>query len=201
MKEFKIFYPLKNPSRVVQTFGENPEYYSKNIPGLKAHNGWDIVGNHNQKVRATHDGEVVYAGVDSKEGWGVVLRTTEKFDYGAPLSFTAINEVYFKTIYWHLIKEIPVKVGQKVKAGDVIGYADNTGFSTGDHLHFGLKPQQKGENDWTWFNIENENGYFGAIDPAPYFNNYCAEDAQLVISIYSKIAEILKLIINLFFKK
>ena len=197
MKKFSIFYPLKNPSLLIQKFGENPEYYSKNIPGLKAHNGWDIWGAYNQKVRATHDGEVVYAGVDSKEGWGVVLRTIETFDY--PI----INEtgVYFKTIYWHLIKEIPVKVGQKVKAGDVIGYADNTGFSSGDHLHFALKPQEKGENDWTWWNIENANGYFGAIDPAPYWNNYYAEDAQLVISIFSKIAEIFKIIINLLLKK
>ena len=66
----------------------------------------------------------------------------------------AIIKAHAKTIYWHLIKEIPVKVGQKVQAGDVVGYADNTGFSTGDHLHFGLKPQEKGENDWTWVNIE-----------------------------------------------
>ena len=50
-----------------------------------------------------------------------------------------------------------------------MGTADNTGCSTGAHLHFGLKPIAQGENDWTWTNSEQTNGYFGAIDPAPYF--------------------------------
>lgn len=42
------------------------------------------------------------------------------------------------TSYMHLSK-ITVRVGQKVVAGQVIGYTGNTGNSTGAHLHFSLK--------------------------------------------------------------
>lgn len=52
-------------------------------------------------------------------------------------------------IYGHL-NDFTVKSGQYVHSGDVLGHAGNTGFSTGSHLHFGLK----------------ENGHF--IDPSEY---------------------------------
>ena len=31
-----------------------------------------------------------------------------------------------------------------------------------------MKPVQKGEDAWTWFNIAQGDGYNGAIDPTPY---------------------------------
>ncbi|MEW5569623.1 M23 family metallopeptidase [Rossellomorea marisflavi] len=41
-------------------------------------------------------------------------------------------------IYGHL-SEFNVVEGQHVSAGDLIGLSGNTGFSTGAHLHFGVK--------------------------------------------------------------
>ena len=188
--KLELWYPIK-PFKITQSFGANPEYYAKNIPGLKAHNGLDLQATHGQMVRAAHDGVVVNAGIpDSKEGYGVVLRTLQPFEYrGAD---NLIQEVYFKSIYWHLLPTIPVKSGQTVKVGDLIGFADNTGFSTGDHLHFGLKPIYPGEQEWEWYNLEDKNGYFGAINPEPYFNGYYAEDAQKVKSILNQIISLLK---------
>lgn len=179
MRKLQLFFPVK-PWIVSQPFGVNGDYYRRNGIDIKGHSGLDIPCARNTPIRAAQDGEVSYAGVDSKEGYGVVLRTLEPFEYKD-------EECFFKTIYWHVIKDIPVKVGQRVRAGDIIGYADSTGFSTGDHLHFGLKPQLKGESDWTWANLEQDNGYMGAIDPVPYLNNFYAEDYR---TIFMKIQEI-----------
>ncbi len=44
----------------------------------------------------------------------------------------------YLTIYGHMM-DFKVKAGDKVQAGDVIGQSDNTGNSTGPHLHFELR--------------------------------------------------------------
>lgn len=43
-----------------------------------------------------------------------------------------------RTGYKHLSK-LNVRVGQRVKKGDLIGWSGNTGASTGPHLHFDLR--------------------------------------------------------------
>lgn len=163
---FTLFYPVK-PLYINQPFGVHPEVYGQF--GLNGHNGLDMKAIHGQSVFAAHDG-ICYPEIDNNGGNGVILQTEIPFDYKG-------ISAYFKTIYWHLIKaNAVVKTGQHVKAGALLGYADSTGFSTGDHLHFGLKPQLWNENNWTWYNVEQHNGYLGAINPTPYFNHMYAID-------------------------
>ena len=192
MPRLELWYPLDNWF-VTQGFGQCNygvcDFY-KSI-GLKGHNGMDCAASHGQIVRAAHDGVVTFAGEDGSSGVGVVIRTHDKRQYG-------LDGAYFKTIYWHLKKDgVKVKVGQSVKVGDVIALADNTGHSTGDHLHFGLKPVYKGEQDWEWWNVAQENGYKGAIDPQQYFNGFFAKDARTVTQTYNDIIKLLQQVVGL----
>lgn len=170
MEKLKLYYPVK-PYVLNQGFGlclaTVCDFY-KSL-GLKGHNGEDMYAPDGTIVRASHDGVVTFAGEDGAGGLGVVIRTHNKFAYGQ-------TEAYYKTIYWHLKKDsIVVKVGQSVVVGDVVGLADNTGVSSGSHLHFGLKPVYQGEAEWQWWNAEQENGYKGSIDPSPFWTGEHAE--------------------------
>lgn len=184
MKPFQIYYPIK-PYTVTQKFGEtaNLQYYKDNGIIFNGHNGIDMTAKHGQPIYAAHDG-IAYYEVDEDQGHGVILRNEELSDYLG-------SQVYMKTIYWHMVDsskepqyESPVekyrdltKQGMPVKAGDLLGYANSTGLSTGDHLHFGLKPTLPSEPDWQiGSNLVPDNGYQGAIDPTPYFNGLYAED-------------------------
>jgi hypothetical protein len=182
----KLFYPV-SPVYITQKFGETAflDYYKKNGINIPGHNGIDFATKHGQKIYASHDGEAFYE-IDGSQGHGVVLRTLEPVEYNG-------QKVYMKTLYWHLCDshkepEFPSPVepytnlngnGLKVKAGDVIGYADSTGLSTGDHLHWGLKPCLPGEPKGTFYNVLQNNGMYGAIDPTPFLNG---KEASKILS-------------------
>lgn len=171
--KFKISKPVE-PFIITQQFGVNGDYYRANGVNIKGHNGIDLRAYHGQPVYATHDGLALYQ-VDNNQGHGVVIISKESFDFEN-------RQTPFKTIYWHLCSasmdggkyQSPIanKGAVDVKKGDLIGYADNTGFSKGDHLHFAVKPLAKtGENLYTWGPIDPTNGYNGCVDPLPYFED------------------------------
>ena len=189
MKRLTLYYPIK-PWFVAQGFGQNLVPLYKEL-GMKGHNGLDLPGPDGRPIYASHDGQVVFAGEDGSAGSGVVIRTIEPYSYADGMS-------YFKTIYWHLKPNIPIKAGTLVKAGDLIGYCDTTGTATGPHLHFGLKPVYQGEREWDWANTEQNNGYHGAIDPIPYLTGgYYAQDLPLVLGIMRALVEALKKLISI----
>lgn len=171
--KLKIAYPV-TPFHLNQGWGVNGAYYRTNGINIDGHNGWDFQAYHGQPVYATHDGTAFYE-VDAQGGNGVVIVSNQAYDYKN-------GQAFFKTIYWHLCdpdKEpkytSPVyaygqaeghdpRKGMSVKKGDIIGFADSTGLSSGDHLHFGLKPIKSGQAPVTgdapdlgigsWVNIE-----------------------------------------------
>ena len=83
------------------------------------HTGLDLHGETGDPVRATADGTVTSAGWSG--GYGRVV----DIDHGNGLT----------TRYGHL-STIDVRVGQSVKAGQIIGKVGSTGRSTGPHLHY-----------------------------------------------------------------
>jgi murein DD-endopeptidase MepM/ murein hydrolase activator NlpD len=84
-------------------------------------------------IYAAHDGEVVWIKDDSKVGG----RNKKKYwNFGNRIVIKHKNGEY--TAYEHLKhKGALVKVGRKVRKGQIICYSGNTGWSTiGPHLHF-----------------------------------------------------------------
>ena len=188
-----LSYPLNSPV-ITQVFGANSQFYSDpKFGGIIGHNGIDFKSYLGQPIYATHDGIASYQ-VDNSQGHGVVIISKDNT---------------FKTIYWHLCN--PEKYPQfqspiankgfvSVNNGDLIGYADNTGASTGTHLHFGLKMVAQGENNWTWYNLNQNNGYLGAIDPLPYFDYSTPFQIELMkkqISLLTKVVELSKKLLGL----
>jgi murein DD-endopeptidase MepM/ murein hydrolase activator NlpD len=142
---FQLLLPVRDVS-VTQPFGVNYLDFYANLK-MKGHNGIDFKARNGCPVLAAHGGIVSDCGTDSGGGNYVELDSAEGY----------------RTIYYHL-KSIGVSKGHGVSAGFVIGTADNTGvYTTGDHLHFGLKEIKNGAT------INKDNGYNGAIDPAPFF--------------------------------
>lgn len=79
--------------------------------------------------------------------------------YGNSVVIKHDNDYY--TLYGHLyVINTSLKVGDTVKAGQVIGIMGNTGSSQGTHLHFGVYRTTSAFNYRT-----------GAIDPAQFFND------------------------------
>jgi murein DD-endopeptidase MepM/ murein hydrolase activator NlpD len=83
------------------------------------HTGIDFRGNIGDPIYATAAGRVTKAGWDG--GYGQMV----EIDHGEGLA----------TRYGHM-SQIDVTVGEKVRAGQVIGHIGTTGRSTGPHLHY-----------------------------------------------------------------
>jgi len=142
-----MLYPLKDKFYITQGFGENHQIYKQF--GLNGHNGIDF----RTKFPDTPQGKrYVYSSKDGK-----VSEITNQGSKGYGLYIRLSHEGNEQTIYGHLARVYIVK-GQQVKKGQRIGLTDNTGFSTGAHLHFGYRPNG--------FNYNN--GYKGYIDPMPF---------------------------------
>ena len=124
-------WPLKVGGYITSEYGwrRNPVYKRR----MEFHRGIDIASWPSAPVVATADGTVISAGWMS--GYGLTI--TIQHAYG------------FKTYYAHLSK-IKVRVGKKVKKGEVIGYLGRTGFTTGYHLHYEVRVGIESVNPWEY---------------------------------------------------
>ena len=181
-----LFQPVK-PFTVFQGFGENqacidiatgkkviacnglnpPTGYKSVYSQMKGHSGLDVFAKRWQPCYASQDGIVEEVVTEEARGLGLGIITHDMY----PCKETGLDE-HFKVRYWHFIA-MNVEKGDLVKVGDLIGYCDSTGYSSGDHLHFELKPVRKNSKG-VWYNILQDNGFFGAIDPTPYMEDIFA---------------------------
>jgi len=204
-----LYYPVK-PFHVNQHFGENipcvkdfgmptqtivmgadnnicPIGYSKLYAafGMSGHNGTDLQAGE-QNVYAGCAGTVIEKQTVPARGLGLGILTDVKVD------LDGLGSHYMKMRYWHL-KSFTVEVGDHVSAGQIIGVSDNTGYSSGDHLHFEGDPMDKdaGGHPNLAF-VDGVIGGFkviaGAIDIEPYFNGQYAQDINATLLASDQIA-------------
>ena len=101
----------------------------------KLHTGIDFGARTGTPIYATGAGKVTKVSTSSY-GYGKQI----EIDHGFGL----------KTKYAHL-SEFKVKVGQRVKRGEMIAYSGNTGTSSGPHLHYEVHKNRKKVNPIHYF--------------------------------------------------
>jgi hypothetical protein len=119
---------VKTMFRITSKFGSTESFRSA------PHRGLDFAMPEGTELRAIQEGTIRVADYGSTNAGKTVFIEGED------------GKTY---IFGHL-KDFAVESGQKVHVGDLLGHSGSTGFSTGPHLHLGIK----------------EGGQF--IDPAPY---------------------------------
>ena len=100
--------------------------YKRFHPILKqyrAHLGVDFAAPTGRKIWSTADGKVIHKGRKGGYGHTVIVQHSNGY----------------RSLYAHLSKySSRIKIGTRVKQGDLLGYVGTSGRSTGPHLHFGL---------------------------------------------------------------
>lgn len=107
MEKERWAYPLPG-AKVISPYG-----------GSRRHSGVDLKTRPNDEIHAAFDGTVTRSGTHYGYGLCIVIRHANGLE----------------TLYSHQSKNL-VKVGDKVKAGQVIGLTGRTGRATTEHLHF-----------------------------------------------------------------
>lgn len=134
--------------------------------GMLGHNGVDMGCPIGTPVFASYDGVVNEIETEPARGLGIGTITENKVWF---IPGRIDKLCYAKLRYWHLNK-ILVKMGDKVKQGQIIAEADNTGYSTGSHLHFELKECDY-DGQGKLYNTMQGNGYFGAVNPMNFMED------------------------------
>jgi len=154
---YAVKYGMKAYSPIAKGFWYNhyDDFGNSRTYGFsRRHLGNDLMGSVGSPIIAVESGIVEAAGWNQYGGWRIGIR-----------SFDGMRYYY----YAHLRKDRPyaaqIKVGQTVKAGDVIGYMGRTGYSRTEnvnniktvHLHFGMqiifdKSQEDGNGE-IWIDV------------------------------------------------
>ncbi len=187
----KVYRPIKN-SYKSQGFGENKAmakldsngraiqpYIIKAIPNTGVPAGWTNFYNtmgmkgHNGEDWYAYDGMPLYFPVDYDGGWW--SKNASDLDGGLGVDVISKNQIvidgektYVKFRFWHLKEGYAMN---DVKLGYLIGLCDNTGASSGSHLHWAMKPCDKEGNS-----TMKNNGYYGGVDFSPYYEDHFVLD-------------------------
>ncbi|WP_027891770.1 M23 family metallopeptidase [Calidithermus chliarophilus] len=110
-------YPLPGHTRITSYFGNRRNPFGGRR--YEFHDGLDFSAPYGTPVHATAPGVVIQAGWNGPFGQSITL------DHGYG----------YRTLYGHLSR-LGARVGQRLEAGEVLGWVGSTGRSTGAHLHY-----------------------------------------------------------------
>lgn len=183
---FKL--PIRSLTKpiITQLWGNTSynEWYKANGIGSPYHNGLDLaIGTPRQTYgtpvvcpfKEAEVYNVIFTNPISTKGNGVYIQAIE-------------GQIMYRMIAWHT-GEIEVKIGDKIKEGDILCYIGNSGLSgtvlpngtvenadlskdpwAGAHLHLMLSIYIK-DALGNWNLLEENNGVGGWIDPLRYFDH------------------------------
>ena len=126
-----VVTPLRGD--VLTAFSMEELVYSPTLGDWRTHNGVDIAADAGTEVCAAADGEVYTVYEDDSMGYTVVIR----------------HDGGYLTRYASLSQDIPVKSGDTVSAGQVIGYVGDSALvetTLGSHIHFSVTHQDEPMN-------------------------------------------------------
>lgn len=149
--------------KVIACDGNNPPAGYVSLYGPRGHLGVDLFAVHNQPVYNALKGKVYKIDTNPRSGLDVRVESEK-------------NGRKFRHIYEHLLGYQP-KVGDEIDAGELIGWADNTGYSAGDHLH--------------WQVEELLDGVWTPIDPLPLTDKLHAQDARTLLELLARLCDLL----------
>ena len=121
-----------DPSWLTSSYGYRRDPFTGR---LSSHHGIDIAGPYGLDIHAAGDGVVTIAEYN-RHGYGKEVLIDHGFGYS--------------TRYAHL-QELLVEPGEKVKRGQVIGKMGNTGRSTGPHLHYEVRLNNRTVNPMYYY--------------------------------------------------
>ena len=137
-KPLQFIAPVSNVD-IAKNYSNSALQYSKTLKQWEAHKAIDFAAEEGTDVYAVMDGTI------TEVSFNYLMGNVVKLDVGQGMI----------VVYKSLQNDIPVKQGDKVKKGDVIGKVGNTAkseASDGPHLHLE-----------TWLNGEN-------VDPNEFLN-------------------------------
>jgi murein DD-endopeptidase MepM/ murein hydrolase activator NlpD len=209
--QLRLYYPLR-PHKVNQRWGDNapcvrdfgletqsivsgvdnyscPVGYEKLYPkfGMEGHNGLDLAA-WEQPIYAALDGIVIEKQGVPARGLGIGVLSDEQYDFGT------FGTHFIKIRYWHL-KSFNCEVGDRIKVGDVLGITDNTGYSSGNHLHFEGQPMDKDAGGHPLYPVL-PTSITGTIDIEPYFTGIYADTVQQQINLYTQLVGLLQMLLD-----
>ncbi|MCC6457490.1 MAG: peptidoglycan DD-metalloendopeptidase family protein [Caldilineaceae bacterium] len=145
--------PFAEKWPITQGWGQNPQVYCTipydGVP-LKGHNGLDFGTPVGTSLLATDEGKVIRA--DYEDG-----------GFG---HFVLLQHAWGESLYAHL-ERVDVPQGATVARGQSLGLSGNSGFSSGPHLHFGIRIYPYRRTD----------GWGGFVNPIPFLHLDIAESS------------------------